>query len=438
VFKYVSIRYNGFRLSDGDELNALSLYGVGRGTEIHHVESINSQDDGIEFFGGCVNTKNMVIWSAGDDSFDLDHGHRGKHQFIFVVQGSNANKIGGGVSDKGMEMDGSKNDTDAPLGLFSIYNATLIGKGKDGSAASIAKNTALNIRDNAGPQILNSVLMDFGGAGATIEYRPSKSNPYGTMDSYTRFSTTNDLATLPGATATNYLGETVGAAYFYQAQDEGNQGMIADCVFWGFGEDVCPEFDSAAYPYATYWANGGDFDLNCDTGGTNFNFLDAAFNNTVDQDGVGTMPIVSLTRGPAIGLAGEEVNVPTNINPRAAGAALTSDRTPSADGFFAPVSYKGAFSPSYNWAEGWTFLDSVDMFAGQDANPSAPAEEDVESALAFVTSFQTVDGVWYTVEGSDDNVTFEPLGSVEGDGTIMSVTDLDDLQTRKYYRVSVQ
>jgi hypothetical protein len=432
VFKYVSIRYNGFRLSDGDELNGLSLYGVGRGTEIHHVESFNSQDDGIEFFGGTVNSKYMTIWSAGDDSFDLDNGHRGKHQFVFVVQGSCDGAIGAGVSDKGMEIDGSSDDWAQPFGMFRIYNATLIGKGEDNAmASSIGNNTALNIRDNGSPQIFNSVFMDFGGAGATIEWRDDKENSYGHNDSFTRFSTGNELALLPSSTATNYLGQTIGAADFYQAQEPGNQGMIADCVFWKFGDDVRPTI-AGGYDLASF---NDTFDLSCIGSGDNFDFLAAEFNNTVDQSGTGAMPIVSLTRGPYIGQSGEEVAVPTNINPRAAGDALTTSRVPEADGFFSPVNYKGAFSPTHNWAKGWTLMDSLGVFAGQDANPSAPSSTIELTASTF---WQSVNGVVYTVEESGDMDAWTPITSVTGDGSIMAATDLDEFDSAKFYRVVPQ
>ncbi|MDQ7051624.1 MAG: hypothetical protein Q9P14_01515 [candidate division KSB1 bacterium] len=50
VFRYVSIRYGGTDIGAGNEINGLTLGGVGRGTVIEFVEVFNNKDDGFEFF----------------------------------------------------------------------------------------------------------------------------------------------------------------------------------------------------------------------------------------------------------------------------------------------------------------------------------------------------------------------------------------------------
>ena len=75
-----------------NELNGLSLGGIGRDTDIHHVEIMNNVDDGIEIWGGTVNLKYFNIWNIGDDSFDVDQGWRGKAQFGLIVQGYSARR----------------------------------------------------------------------------------------------------------------------------------------------------------------------------------------------------------------------------------------------------------------------------------------------------------------------------------------------------------
>jgi hypothetical protein len=42
------------------EFNGLSLFGVGSGTQIDYVEFFHGADDGVEFFGGTVNTSNLI------------------------------------------------------------------------------------------------------------------------------------------------------------------------------------------------------------------------------------------------------------------------------------------------------------------------------------------------------------------------------------------
>jgi hypothetical protein len=90
---------------------------VGRQTIIDHVEVIANADDGVEFFGGTVNCKNLVVAFCGDDAFDLDQGYRGKGQFWLGIHNN----------DKCLEITGGLQ----PVQLLTecqavIYNATLI------------------------------------------------------------------------------------------------------------------------------------------------------------------------------------------------------------------------------------------------------------------------------------------------------------------------
>ena len=52
VMKYISIRHGGALIGEGNEINGLTLGGVGSGTEIDHIEVVANVDDGVEFFGG--------------------------------------------------------------------------------------------------------------------------------------------------------------------------------------------------------------------------------------------------------------------------------------------------------------------------------------------------------------------------------------------------
>jgi hypothetical protein len=81
-----------------NELNGLSLGGIGRAPDIHHVEIMNNVDDGVEIWGGTVSTKYMSVWNVGDDSFDVDQGHRGEHRFILIVQGYSLDVVQGSSS----------------------------------------------------------------------------------------------------------------------------------------------------------------------------------------------------------------------------------------------------------------------------------------------------------------------------------------------------
>lgn len=85
VLKYISIRHGGANIGAGNEINGLTLGGVGSGTIIENVEVVANQDDGIEWFGGTVNTKNVVVWNVGDDAIDTDQSWSGTLDNFIVV-----------------------------------------------------------------------------------------------------------------------------------------------------------------------------------------------------------------------------------------------------------------------------------------------------------------------------------------------------------------
>lgn len=156
LFRYVSIRYGGAEIGAGNEINGLTLGGVGRGTTIDHVEVLANLDDGIEFFGGTVDTKYMVVAFSGDDAFDTDQGYRGRGQYWLAIQSQTD-------GDNGAEMDGGDNDlggeTSTPLSTPVIWNATYIGSGDAVSNSGLGR--ALRIRDNAAASYYRSFFTGF-------------------------------------------------------------------------------------------------------------------------------------------------------------------------------------------------------------------------------------------------------------------------------------
>lgn len=144
VLKYVSIRHGGALVAADNEINGLTLGGVGSGTTIDYVEVFANKDDGIEWFGGTVNVKHAVVAYCGDDSFDYDQGYRGKGQYWLTL----------GIGDRGGEHDGGPSDCEscAPYATPTISNVTFIGTGD---------NRAITFRDNAGGYYSNAVFVDF-------------------------------------------------------------------------------------------------------------------------------------------------------------------------------------------------------------------------------------------------------------------------------------
>jgi hypothetical protein len=142
---YISIRHGGTDIGAGNEINGLTLGGVGSGTTIHHIEVVANADDGVEFFGGKPNLKHILVSNCSDDAYDYDQGFRGKGQFWVAIEDAS--------SDRGGEHDGGTSPEDGtPYATPMIYNATYIGNGV---------SRTITFRDNAGGEYHNSIFHNF-------------------------------------------------------------------------------------------------------------------------------------------------------------------------------------------------------------------------------------------------------------------------------------
>lgn len=159
VLKYVSIRHGGSELAPDEEINGLTLGAVGSGTEIDFIEVMGNDDDGIEWFGGSVSSKYLVVAEVADDSYDIDEGFNGKLQFIYTEQNED------GTGDNFGEHDGgpSSNRWGMPYTTPVISNATFIGAGADGG------NRCLTLREFFGGSYHNSVFAEQE-RGIRVEY----------------------------------------------------------------------------------------------------------------------------------------------------------------------------------------------------------------------------------------------------------------------------
>ena len=116
VYQYISIRHGGALIGEGNEINGLTLGGVGSGTVIENIEVVANVDDGIEFFGGTVNATNLLVWAQGDDAIDIDQGYSGIIDNAIVILGAN--------SDHAFEIDGPEGTA---TGSFTLRNSTIVG-----------------------------------------------------------------------------------------------------------------------------------------------------------------------------------------------------------------------------------------------------------------------------------------------------------------------
>ena len=141
TLRYVSIRHGGYEFEANQEVNGLTLGGVGSGTTLEFIEVMSNSDDGIEFFGGTVNLKNALVAFCKDDGFDIDEGYTGKLQFIAVLQnptGPDSNGDDVQDSDHGAEWDGNVGgNADDFQSAPTIANLTFIGDNEGDRAFKI-------------------------------------------------------------------------------------------------------------------------------------------------------------------------------------------------------------------------------------------------------------------------------------------------------------
>jgi hypothetical protein len=170
ILKYVSIRHGGTNIGEGNEINGLTLGGVGSGTTIEKIEIISNKDDGIEFFGGRVNCRYVVSAFNGDDAFDYDLGYSGKGQFWLAIQDP-------GDGDLILECGGGTDpEIGMPYSIPVIYNGTFVGRG------SHITNNAAQFSMNSAGKFANSIFTNQSG-GIKIEYKDNSSNSYTQFES---------------------------------------------------------------------------------------------------------------------------------------------------------------------------------------------------------------------------------------------------------------
>lgn len=161
TLKYVRIEYAGIPFSPDNEINGLTMGGVGAGTTLDYVEVYRSGDDAYEWYGGTVNAKHLLAIGTLDDDFDTDFGFAGKVQYG-VAQRFNtlADVSGSNAFESDNDASGS-NLVPQTSAIFS--NMTLIGPYITGTTSNINANHqhAAQIRRNSAISIFNSIFAGF-------------------------------------------------------------------------------------------------------------------------------------------------------------------------------------------------------------------------------------------------------------------------------------
>ncbi|MBD5779027.1 T9SS C-terminal target domain-containing protein [Pelagicoccus sp. NFK12] len=225
IFRYVSIRHGGSEIGSGNEINGLTMGGVGRGTTIEFVEVFANKDDGFEWFGGTVDARYLVAAYCNDESFDYDQGWTGRGQFWFTI--GTTGIAGSAEMDHAGEHDGTASFAQTPAGhpyrgMGDIYNATYIGANQN--------EEVFSIEDDAGVHYYNSIFMDFAGGGVAIA-GDSISGLTEVSDGVTRIDFRNNIWYNLGDGTANGLSSNADIVTFLTATGKGN--TIQDPMLYG-------------------------------------------------------------------------------------------------------------------------------------------------------------------------------------------------------------
>jgi hypothetical protein len=193
TMRYVRIEFAGYDVSggQGQELNSLSLYAVGRGTTLEYIESVAGLDDSFEWFGGTVDGRYLVSYESGDDHFDWTEGYSGRNQFMIALQTQLIQPRAGtgtlSTDPRGFEGDGCENTkagctfSNTPFSMPVFANFTVIGPGA-GVFAQADGNGSV-IRRGSGATFVNGIIGRWPQYG--ISLRDAESNALLGLDSVT-------------------------------------------------------------------------------------------------------------------------------------------------------------------------------------------------------------------------------------------------------------
>lgn len=186
---YARVEFAGIAANPNQELNSITMGGVGRGTVLHHIQVSYANDDAFEWFGGTVNAKYLMAIGTLDDDFDGDNGWSGRVQFALTQRFRDRADVS---TSQSFEMDNNSSGSFATPFTRPIFsNVTAIGAVQDTSWATSATGSAANtfhskfgaaaqIRRNARTSIFNSVFV---GWPRGLELLSTQSQTAATLDS---------------------------------------------------------------------------------------------------------------------------------------------------------------------------------------------------------------------------------------------------------------
>ncbi len=173
--QYVRIEFPGIAFATNNEINGLTMGGVGSATTLDNIQVSYSGDDSFEWFGGTVNAKHLIALRGTDDDFDTDYGYSGMVQFGLTQRDPNVADAAGKSNCFESDNDGS-GSTNTPFTTAIFSNVSSFGpKATTSSTCSSFYQAGINVKKNTKLQVYNSLLAGWVN-GVKVEAENTKTN----------------------------------------------------------------------------------------------------------------------------------------------------------------------------------------------------------------------------------------------------------------------
>ena len=465
VMRFVSNRFGGYEIQPTRELNAFSMYGVGYNTVIEFIESFSNKDDDFEFWGGCNTVKYAFCAYSGDDTFDTDAGWVGVVQFLITIANPLDGPDGTAVTsrnsvdcgDSMTENDGPEAVGAVPRTIYTLANATLVGRGYGSAAKTSGVGVPLehkgpNFKAGGAAKWYNNLIVDAPYGGIVINGTEANNwwgNTTVALANVTSGGRDGSGKTITGGTdsgtPTDYPGIMRGCAWF-------RCGLFASGKYADLPAlDTAKNANSETYHIVTRaqlapTANNTTSERG--TAGTANNTdgaIDQIFGNAAFST---SAPTTATIVGPLPGTAddvalGNIVNInpgfgnlshktridllnPINLTPsnesiKDGGVVLPTSTVAPQLGDLTECQFIGAVRDNA-WYMGWTYASQIGAVTGTAENPTISSLT-VESSKFKLALTGTRNTVKYSIERSSDNKKYESIAILTATGTTADFTD---------------
>jgi hypothetical protein len=467
VLRFVSNRYGGFEIQKDRELNAYSMYGVGYNTVIEFIEAFSNKDDDFEFWGGCNTVKYAICAFSGDDTFDTDAGWVGVTQFLITI----ANPLDGpagtavtgrdpkDVGDSLTENDGPEGVGAVPRTIYTLANATLIGRGYGSAATTSGAGTPFehkgpNFKEGGAAKWYNNLIVDAPYGGIIINGTEAN-NWWGNVPVAAanvanggRDGSGKKIDGTPDTiTPSEYPGIIRGSAWFrcglYNGKYTNLSALEADLSNTNYHVVTRTQLLPTSIASDQRGKGGTSSAANNTPGAVNQIFgpdefspsgatTVATFSNIVNID-----PGFTLSHKTRIDTTKPMNLTPTNSDIKNGGVTLPDSSVAPQLGDLTPCQFIGAVRDNA-WYMGWTFVADSGVLTGTLQKPVIQKVSVVNNKFVLTLSGLN-NGVQYSVERSSDNKKYESIAILTASGATSSYEDVEiavsDATPAYFYRV---